>query len=99
MPPVKMIACHYANKSGRGKPACFLTLAAVQDMVDAGQAQWNKRGTYVNFTKTEAEVHHAAPSLRMPEWVMDGVVEGKEHCLAILAGWRPYMVPSSCMSL
>lgn len=90
-PIVKMIACHYANRSGRGQAATFLPLEVVQDLVEAGQAIWNKRRTYVNFTKTESELHHAAPSLKMPLWVIEGNAMGDRRAMALVEGWRPLL--------
>jgi hypothetical protein len=88
---IQMVPCHYANKSGRGKAACFLPIDTVREMVDAGQAIWNKRATFVNFTKTEAEIHRPAASLKMPEWVLDGFLAGEYRATQIVAGWQPIL--------
>lgn len=86
---MKMIACHYANRSGRGQAATFLPLEVVQDLVEAGQAVWNKRRTYVNFTKTEAQLHTAAQSIRMGVLVMQGNAEGDRRCMELVNAWKP----------
>lgn len=86
---LKMIACHYANRSGRGQAATFLPLEVVHDLVEAGQAIWNKRRTYVNFTKTEAELHHAAPSIRMDERVMFLYACGDRAAYQLVHAWQP----------
>ncbi len=88
MPPIRMIACHYANRSGRGQAACFLPLQAIEDMVEAGLAVWNKRRTYVNFTRSEAELHRAAQSIRMGLRVMDGYVEGIWYFVSLVNAWE-----------
>lgn len=90
-PIVKMIACHYANRSGRGQAATFLPFEVVQDLVEAGQAVWNKRRTYVNFTKTEAELHTAARSIRMDDKVIFLNAVGDRAAMALVEGWRPLL--------
>lgn len=90
MPPIKMIACHYANRSGRGVPATWLPADTVDEMYEAGLVVWNKRHTYVNFKKTEAEIHRVADSIRMGVRVMLGYVEGDPRCVALVEGWTPY---------
>ena len=88
MPKIQMVACHYANRSGRGVPACFLPLEAVRDLVEAGEAVWDRKTKYVNFTKTEAEMPRAARSLKPGLSVMQGYVEGKPTDVAIIDAYR-----------
>lgn len=86
---VKMIACHFAGKSGRGLAACFMTLDAARDMVEAGQAVWNKRGTYINFTKLEASIAPTAHSLKMDADIIEKNAMGDVGAMALVAGWSP----------
>jgi len=73
---VRMIAVHFANRSGRGKAAQFVREEVAQDMVDARLAVWNKKQTYINLTKSEAGLTPTARSLKPGLSVMQGYVEG-----------------------
>ena len=81
---VQMVACHYANRSGRGKAALFVPYETAREMVDARLAVWGKGAKYINLTKTEAGMYHPAPSLKPNIRTMDAFVEGKPHAVAII---------------
>jgi hypothetical protein len=83
-----MFAVHYANRSGRGKAAFFLTYEAARDLVDARMAVWSKGAKYLNLTKTEAEMPKPAPSLSPTVRTMDAYCEGKPHAVAIIEAYR-----------
>jgi hypothetical protein len=87
-----VIPCHYANKSGRGQAACWLSLEVVTDLVEAGQAKWNKKHTYVNFCKTEASMTPGQPSCRMDEDIVFANACGDAAAMALVAAWQPIMV-------
>ena len=89
MPSVKMVACHYANRSGRGMAACFLPIDTVRELVEAGEAVWSKRATYVNFKKTEAEMPRADKSLTMGPEVIEGAAEGNLRYLCLVSAYAP----------
>jgi len=82
-----MIAVHYANRSGRGQAALFVTLDAAREMVDARLAVWSKGAKYINLTKTEAALAPTARSLKMGPDVMDGCVEGNLVDMACRDSW------------
>jgi hypothetical protein len=88
-----MIACHYLQPgslhcSGRGKAAAFVTPETAEDLVFTGEAEWgNKRGTYLVFTKREAEISRASESLTMGPAVMDGFVDGCLRHVAMVNAW------------
>lgn len=86
---VQMVACHYANRSGRGRAAFFLAYEAAKEMVDARLAQWSKGAKYINLLKTEAELPRPQRSLAMGQSVMDGCVLGNENDLACRDAWIP----------
>jgi len=88
MPTVRMVAVHYANRSGRGKAAQFVREEVAQDMVDARLAVWNKKQTYINLTKSEAGLTPTARSLKPGLSVMHGYVEGNQQDIAIVEAWR-----------
>ena len=83
----EMVACHYANRSGRGNAATFLPIYTVREMVEAGLAIWDKRCKYVNFTKTEAEVHRADLSLTMGPNVTEQAAMGSPYHMALVQAW------------
>jgi hypothetical protein len=88
---VEMVACHYANRSGRGQAAAFVTRDVARELVEAGQAVWSKGAKYLNFTKTEAEVHRAAQSLTMSARVTEQAAQGSAYHMSLVNGWRPLM--------
>jgi hypothetical protein len=88
MKSVRMIACHYANKSGRGQAALFVTEDAARDMVEAGLAVWSKKATYINLTKTEASLAPTARSIKMGPDVIFSCAIGDEKDCALRDSWR-----------
>lgn len=85
---VQMIALHRLGSNGRGKPECFVTYDTAKDMVDAGQADWSKKATYITRKKLNAEMHKPAPSLSPNIRVMDAYCEGRPHAVAIIEAYR-----------
>jgi hypothetical protein len=57
-------------------------------MVEAGQAEWSKKVTYITRKKLSAEMHKPAPSLSPNIRVMDAYLEGKPHAVAIIDAYR-----------
>lgn len=85
---VQMVAVHYANKSGRGQAALFVTAESAREMVEAGLAVWNKKATYINLTKTEASLHRAAQSITMGPKVTQGAAEGNRYHISLVEAWK-----------
>jgi hypothetical protein len=88
---VQMIAVHYANKSGRGQAATFVSIDCARDWVEAGLAVWSKGAKYINLTKTEAQMSRAAQSLTMGPRVTELAVMGSEFHRALVQAWCPLM--------
>lgn len=85
---VQMVAIHYANKSGRGKPASWVSIDAARELHEAGLAVWDKKCKYMNLTKTQAEMHRADTSLTMSHKVtIRAVIEFDEAARACVQGW------------
>lgn len=84
---VQMVACHYANRSGRGKAALFVPIETAREMVEAHLAVWSKGAKYINLTKTEAQITPSQRSCQMGESVMVGCVEGNASDLACRDAW------------
>jgi hypothetical protein len=85
---VKMVALHKLGGNGRGKPEAFVTPEMAQDLVDAGQAEWNKKMKFITRTKLSAEMFRPAPSLKPNIMTMDKFVEGDTNAVAIIESWR-----------
>jgi hypothetical protein len=85
---VKMVAVHYANRSGRGKAAFFLPYEAARDLVDARMAVWSKGAKYLNLTKTEAEMPKPAPSLSPNIRIMEAYVDRKPYAVSIIEAYK-----------
>lgn len=85
---VKMVALHRLGGDGRGKPEAFITPQTAQDMVDAGQARWNKKAKFITRTKLSAEMYRPAPSLKPNVRTMDAFVEGQQNAVAIINAYK-----------
>ena len=85
---VKMVALHRLGSDGRGKPEAFVTPEIAQDLVDAGQANWNKKAKFITRTKLSAEMYRPAPSLKPNIRTMDSFVEGDVHAVAIIESYK-----------
>lgn len=85
---VRMIAVHFANKSGRGQAALFVPIETAREMVDARLAVWNKKATYINLTKTEATLAPAARSIKMGPDVIFACAIGDVKDCALRDAWR-----------
>jgi hypothetical protein len=90
--PQKMVAVHYANRSGRGKAAFFLPHETAHEMVDARLAEWGKGGKYINLKKAESEMWRTAKSLMMGPDVMEAAAQGDDAARACRDGWMPCLV-------
>lgn len=89
MPAIEWVACYYANRSETSKfPAAKVTIETAREMVEAGQAVWNKGCKYLKLTRTEAEMTPTARSLKVGPSVMQGYVEGNKRDIAIVEAWR-----------
>lgn len=86
---VQMVAVHFANRSGRGQAALFVTADAAREMVEAGLAIWNKKATYINLTKTESAIVPAQRSCKMGPDVIHGCCDGDENDIALRDAWMP----------
>jgi hypothetical protein len=86
--PVKMIAVHYANKSGRGQAALFVTEDTAREMFEAGLAVWNKKATYLNLTKTEASLAPTARSIKMGPDVIFSCAMGDVRDCELRDAWE-----------
>lgn len=89
MPAIQMVAVHYANRSGRGQAALFVPATAAREMVEAGLAVWNKKATYINLTKSEAQMTPTQRSIRMGPPVMLGCAMGEARDIALRDAWMP----------
>lgn len=86
---VKMIAVHYANKSGRGQAALFVPYSTAVEMVEARLAVWSKGAKYLNLTKSEACIAPSQPSCRMGEGIVFANACGDSAAMALVASWQP----------
>lgn len=88
---VKMIAVHYANKSGRCQAALFVPEESAREMVEAGLAVWSKKATYINLTKTEASLAPTARSIKMGPDVIFSCASGDVKDCALRDAWAPVL--------
>lgn len=89
---VKMVAVHYSNRNGRGRPAFFVTRETARELVEAHMAMWSKGCKYLNLNKTEAELYKPDLSLHMGPAVIEEFADGVPRFVEIVYGWAPVMI-------